>query len=142
VRHDQIAAFDRKIDKERRGLDAYLSALERAKGAEVIASLMRHASEKERLIARLIHDKDELSAISGEGLSAADAAAIAEWATKTRIGLATASHAERRWALDLIQLRGTIGLDPDGMQLGRIHSFRMERLEARIELLRQSSLFK
>jgi hypothetical protein len=141
MRQERLAAIDREIARQRHQLDTLVHQMASVGSGEVLAALVRRAKDIEPLIARLTKDREELATVPSDGLSAKDAIEIEEFAEQTRAGLAHATPAELRHLYELLQLRGTVYLDPDGVRLGRKYAFRIE-WQASIPLLDHSSLFR
>ena len=76
-----------------------------------------------------------------EGLSDDEALEIETFAGQIRTGLEFATPAERRRLYELLQIRGKVYEDAQGVRLGRKHSFRIE-WQAPIQLCHKSSLFR
>jgi hypothetical protein len=109
-----------------------------AGSGEFLDALTRQAKEIEPLIERLVQERAELAAIRTDGLSDDDALEIEVFAKQIGEGLSYATPADRRLLYELLQLRGKVYFDPDGVRLGRKHSFRIE-WQASIELRHNSS---
>jgi len=141
MRQERLAAAEREIERQRTRLDALAGKMADTGNGEVFAALLRQAREIEALIERLTSELAELAAVQVHGLSVEEATEIEAFAEQMRIGLEHATNADRRRLYELLQVRGKVVLDPDGVRLGRKYTFRIE-WQASIPLLDQSSRFK
>jgi uncharacterized coiled-coil protein SlyX len=141
LRQERLAALETEIGRQRQRLDNLSAKVADTGDGEAFAALMRQAKDIEPLIDRLKQEKAELAAVRSVGLSDSEALEIETFAEQIREGLAYATPADRRRLYELLQLRGKVYVDPDGVRLGRKHSFRIE-WQAAIELPGYSSRFK
>lgn len=141
LRQERLAAIDREIARQRRQLDTQVEQMAAVGSGEVLAAMVRRAKEIEPLIERLLKDRAELAAVPSEGLSAGDALEIEAFAEQMRAGLEHATTADLRRLYELLQVRGSVYLDPEGVRLGRKYIYRIE-WQASLPLLDQSSRFK
>ena len=110
----QIAAHRRRLDGIAGGLVDALAA-----GGEFAAAIQRQVADTEALIARLTHERDALDRLTTDGLTEDEAARRRRLCRVLRTGLAHAQPADRRALYELLHLRGTLSLDPEGVPLGR-----------------------
>jgi site-specific DNA recombinase len=126
LRQERLAAHDAELARQRKRLDVLTSGLADAGDGEVYASILRQAKEVEQLIVRTNAERAELAAVRTEGLSATDADALIAFAEDVGAGFDHATPAERKRLYDLLQVRGTVAADPDGIKLGQRHHFRID----------------
>jgi site-specific DNA recombinase len=141
LRKERLDAQDAQIARQRQRLDNLATKIADAGDGEAFAALMRQSKDIEALLDRFTKEKAELAALHADGLSSDDALEIEAFAEQIREGLAYATPADRRRLYELLQLRGKVYLDPDGVRLGRKHSFRIE-WQAPIQLRHNSSRFR
>jgi site-specific DNA recombinase len=125
VRSDRLAALDAEIARHRKRLEAMVDELIDA-GPAAKEAIRRRMDESEALIARLGRERAELAAVGTEGLSEEEVDAIQTFAAQVREGLADFTPADWRRLYEMLRIRGTVYLDPDGVRLGRYHAFRIE----------------
>ncbi len=141
MRQERLDAIDREIARQRQRLDTLAGQMPDAGSGEAFAAILRQMKDIEPLIERLNQERVDLSALRSDGLSEADAIEIATFAEQIRMGLEYATMDERRRLYELLQIRGKVFEDPEGVRLGRKHSFRIE-WQAPIQLRHNSSRFK
>jgi site-specific DNA recombinase len=140
VRRDQRSIIDTEIATRRRKLDNLTGQLEDVAG-EAADAIRRRMQEHEEAIAQFNRQRGALDGGPSEGLTDAQAVAIRQFAETARLGIAEATPAELRQLFDMLRLRGGVFADPDGVQLGRHHLFRIE-WNAVIHLPRTDSRFE
>jgi hypothetical protein len=64
--------------------------------------------------------------VPSERLSADQAVELEPFAAEVGAGIENASAAERRWVYVRLRLRGTVRLDPKGVQVGQRHRFDLD----------------
>jgi len=141
VRQERFAALDTELNRQRKRLDNLSDAIADANDGEARASLLRRAQDVQQLIERLSTERADLDVVRSKGLSPAEAASIRSFAAQIADGLAKATAADRREVCDVLQIRGRVYFDPDGVLIGRKHRFRIEWSES-IPLLDSDACFK
>lgn len=126
LRQDRLNALDTQIAKQRRGLDVVVQGLADTGAGEVYAAILRQAKTLEDMIGKLTAERAQLAAVVPTGLSPEDAEGLAEFAATIADGLWEAEPAERRRLYELLQVRGTVSVDPDGVRLGQRHHYRID----------------
>lgn len=126
LKRERLAALDTEVVRHRKRLDSLASRLVDVGEGEIYAALLRQAKDIETLLGRLTSERDEIAATQTDGLSSQDALTIREFAADIRSGLENATLAERHQIYELLRVRGTVYQDPNGIKIGRKHSFRIE----------------
>jgi DNA invertase Pin-like site-specific DNA recombinase/DNA transposition AAA+ family ATPase len=126
MRRDRLAVLDDETTRQRKRLDNIACQFAEAGSGEVFAALMRQAQDIEALIDRFNRERADLGAVRADGLSGEEADAIEAFAAEVREGLVHATPADQRRLYQLLRVRGTVYLDPEGVRLGRYHTFRIE----------------
>jgi hypothetical protein len=140
LRQDRLAALDGQIAKQRAGLDVVVRGLADTGAGEVYAAILRQAKAIEDVIAKLNADRGALAAVEPAGLSVADAEALIAFAATIQEGFGEATPAERRTLYELLQVRGTVAIDPNGLKLGQRHRYRLD-WQAAIPLCTSTNIF-
>ena len=127
LRRDRLAATDGEIKLARKRLDAItLRLIDAEIGSEASASLERTQDDIEKQIQKLVTDRAQLAAVRSEGLSEDEVLSIQTFANDVRAGLDRATTADRRRLYELLNVRGVVTVDPEGVLIGRKHRFRID----------------
>jgi len=133
-RFERIAIVDAEIREKRTRLDKIAERLlDAERGGELEALWKRQAKETDETLQRLKTERTALEAMRAEGLSAEDAESLEAFAAEVREGFESFTPADVRHVFELLQLRGTVRLDPNGVKLGRAHTYRID-WEARVSI--------
>src|SRR5262249_44897284 len=120
----RIAILDQEIARQRARLQKIaLQRLDADTGGELDQVLLTAAQEAERTIGALQQEQGRLAAERSPGLSPEQALALEDFAGEIRTGLAAATPLDMRRIYDLLQFRGVIRSDADGIRLGRKYRF-------------------
>ena len=142
VRNDRLKAIDAEIARDRKRLDGImLRLIDGDDNPESIASLERTQREVASHLERLTAERGQLEETHSEGLTQEDANVVATFAREMRAGMEHATDVDKRKLYDLLNVRGTVFLDENGIKLGRKHHYRIE-WDAAISLLHTSSRFR
>jgi site-specific DNA recombinase len=141
LRLERLVAVETEIDRQRERLEALASRFADAGNSEVFAALIRQAKEIETLIERLAQERTDLAGVQGVGLSEHDATAVEDFAAEIRTGLPHTTPQDRRQLYELLQARGKVYADADGVPIGRKHHYRID-WQAAIQLPGGSSRFR
>lgn len=126
LRQERLAAIETELSRQRRRLDTLAARLVDAGDGEVFNALMRQAKEIEDLIGRLTRERAEFGDVRTGGLSEVEAMSVRQFAQEIAAGLTKATLAERRRIIKLLDIRGTLYADPDGVQLTTLSRFRID----------------
>lgn len=126
VRQERLAAIDTEMTRQRRRLDALADRLIDAGDGEIYHALLRQAKDIEALLGNLSRERADLAAVRSDGLSEDEALSIRAFAEEIAAGLEHATHADRRRLVELLNVRGTLYADPDGVQLTKLSRFRID----------------
>jgi len=125
-RAEQLGVLEREIASARARLSRLVDEqLEAPAGSELARLYREKATRMESQIERLHAEHAALPEAPHMGLSDEQAVSLERFATEVRAGIDKAGPADRRDIFGLLQLRGTVSLDPNGRRLARVNRFRI-----------------
>lgn len=106
-----VAQIERVVDE----------LLETPKGTESYRALVERQRRVEDTLQRLRAERSNLDTAPDQGISQVAVDQLAEFSREVAAGLSVGSVAERRWALEMLRLRGKVSMDQNGTRFGRLN---------------------
>jgi len=120
-RAERLALADHEIARYVGQIERLVDELlETPKGTESYRAIIERQVRIEQTLERLRAERARLDVEPDEGISPVAAEELAEFSRQVAAGLSVGSTSERRWVLEQLRIAGTVRMDPNGVQFGRI----------------------